>query len=127
MSESDLSNLIYSAMGMATSLFQFWLSASFALAMIAYFGVGKLTGLMFKIASAIYLLASFVLICGWFNFAIQISGYIKMMIQLGFETAHFDNIFGALHGVGVFSVFIVGTAGVLYYLHWTLRHQSDDT
>jgi hypothetical protein len=37
MSESDLSNLIYLAMGMSTSLFEFWLSASFAVAMVAYF------------------------------------------------------------------------------------------
>ena len=127
MSESDLNNLIYSAMGMATSLFQFWLSASFALAMVAYFAGDKLNGLMLKLASTIYLLASVVLIFGWFSFAFQINEYMTMMVRQGYETTHFDNIFGMLHGIGILSVFVIGTLGVLYYLRWTFRHRSDDT
>jgi hypothetical protein len=31
-----------------------------------------------------------------------------------------------LHGIGILSVFFVGTVGVLYYLRWTSQGQSED-
>ena len=127
MSESDLSNLIYLAMGMSTSLFEFWLSASFAVAVVAYFLAGKLNGPLLKLVSTIYLLASVALLLGWFAFSSQVSDYLAMMVEQGYETGHFNSVLGILHGLGILSVFVIGTIGVLYYLHWTHRRHSSDT
>ena len=112
-------------MGMATSLFEFWLSASFALAMVSYFVGGKLSSVMLKLVSIIYLTASAAFIFGWFAFSSQINEYMMMMEQQGYQTTHFNNIFGIFHGLGIISVFIIGTIGVLYYLRWVISDRSD--
>ena len=126
MAESDFISLIYTAEGLASSLFQYWLSATFALAVVAHFAPTKVDGVMFKLASTIYLLATITFICGWFAYAFQIKEFIAMMHQQGYETTRVENIFGILHGVGILIVFVTGTCGVLYYVRWTLRHQSDN-
>jgi hypothetical protein len=127
MSESDLSNLIYLAMGMATSLFEFWLSASFALALVSHFAAGKLSGPILKLLAAIYLLASASFFLGWLAFSSQVTEYMAVMVEQEYQTEHFNNLYGIAHGVGIISVFIIGTMGIIYYLLWTLRQQNDDT
>jgi hypothetical protein len=127
MSEYDLSSLIYSAMGQATSLFEFWLSASFALALVAYFAAGKLNGPLLKLLSIVYLLASIAFIFGWFSFSSQVSDYMALMEQDGYQTDHFKSVSAYIHGVGILGVFATGTIGVLYYLRWVQRGLSNAT
>jgi hypothetical protein len=93
MSESDLSNLIYLAMGMSTSVFEYWLSASFAFAIVAYFTAGKFDGTLVKLVSILYLLASIAFLLGWFAFSNQVNDYLVMMVEQGYEAGHIQQYF----------------------------------
>ena len=127
MSESDLSNLVYLSVESSAQLFQFWLSGSFAVVMVFYFGSGKLNGPMLKLVATLYVLASVTFSLYWISGAVQYAEYINRMAEQGYDTDHFDNIYGWLGGVGMLSVFVIGTLGVLYYLFWEFRHRNDDT
>ena len=127
MSESELSNLVYLSVESSAQLFQFWLTGSFAVVMVFYFGSGKLNGPMLKLVATLYVLASVTFSLYWISGAVQYAEYINRMAEQGYDTAHFDNIYGWLGGAGMLSVFVIGTLGVLYYLLWEFRHRNDDT
>ncbi len=127
MSESELSNLVYLSVESSAQLFQFWLSGSFAVVMVFYFGSGKLNGPMLKLVATLYVLASVTFSLYWIGGAVQYAEYINRMAEQGYDTSHLDNIYGWLGGAGMLSVFVIGTLGVLYYLLWEFRHRNDNT
>jgi hypothetical protein len=127
MSEFDLTNLVYMASERSANLLQFWLSASFAVVMASYFGRGKLHGPVFKLVAALYVIASVTFICFTISGSVQYDEYVTRMAEQGYETAHFYNIYSWIGGIGMLSLFVIGTLGVLYYLRWEFRNRNVGT
>jgi hypothetical protein len=127
MSEFELTNLIYLSSERSANILQFWLTASFAVVMASYFGGDKLNGLMFKLVATLYVLASVTFVCSAISGSVQFTEYMKRMAEQGYETDQFNNIYGWIAGIGMLSLFVIGTIGVLFYLRWAFRHRNDDT
>ena len=127
MSEFELTNLIHLSTERSANLLQFWLTASFAVVMASYFGGDKLNGLMFKLVATLYMLASVTFLCSSIDGAVQYTEYMKRMAEQGYETAQFDSVYGWIAGIGMLSLYVIGTLGVLYYLLWEFRHRNDNT
>ena len=116
LSEEALHNLCYNALSFADSLFQMWLTVTFAAILAIYFSHSNITPYMRRLLIGLYFGASVMLTGRWYvAIMFHFLTYQNQLIENGwlpFPTPENARILGALPLL----LYLFGTAATLYFM-----------
>ena len=116
LSQEALYNLIYSALSFTDTLFQVWLTVTFAAILAIYFSRDEISKLMRFPLLFLYAGTSILLTGRWVVGIIHAVRYQEMLFQNGFTPFPTPPAFGASLAALHFSMFIVGTLATIYFM-----------
>ena len=125
LSQEALYNLTYAAISFGDSLFQLWLTITFAAILAAYFAREQITPFMRRLILALYAGTSILLTGRWVNAMIQILSYREVLEQEGFAPFPTVMVFGNALGLLHFLMFSIGSVATIYFLY-TFRDSATD-
>ena len=125
LSQEALYNLTYAAVSFGDSLFQLWLTITFAAILAAYFAREQITSFMRWLILALYAGTSILLTGRWVNAMNHILSYREVLEHEGFAPFPSVVVFGNALGILHFIMFFMGSVATIYFLH-TFRGSTTD-
>jgi hypothetical protein len=125
LSQEALYNLCYSAISFGDSLFELWLTITFAAILAIFFASERITPFMRRLLLALYGGTALLLTGRWVVAMTHVLTYQRMLRDAGFEAfpspIRTRSPLGVLH----FLMFAVGSVATLYFMH-SFRHARSD-
>lgn len=115
---------LYSALSVADSILQIWLTVTFAIIVATYLAGSRIGEFMYILLSTLYGLASLVLVTRYVSSAFQIYRYRDLLIENDFEPWPVPRLVGELIGGGTLLLMIGGTIGTLWFVYSTRNQAS---
>lgn len=125
LSQEALYNLCYSALSFADSLFELWLTVTFAAILAIYFASARITPFMRWLLMALYGGTAVVLTGRWLVAINHVLTYQRMLEEAGFEAFPSPVRGTAPLGVLHFLMFLVGSIATLYFMS-SFRHERTE-
>lgn len=122
MSEVEVIELMYEALGYADRNFEFWISASFAVILAFHFSGDKLTTLMFRMITFLYVSTAILFVSRWTVAAMQYASFRQQLIDMGSSLQVSSNFMEGFIGLTYTVVFWLGTVGTVYFGYRTHRN-----
>ena len=119
MSDAELHELVFLALGQADASFQFWLTTTFAVIVVAFLASRHLTGILVSIISLLYGLTTIILVSRLRLAGQMYRQYIEAIEELPFPIGE-ASIAAYLRP----TIIIVGTLSALAYLLYSYRKSS---
>ena len=116
LSQEALYNLIYSALSFADTLFQVWLTVTFAAILAIYFTRSEISQWMRHLLIALYTGAAIVLTGRWAAGMIHVLEYQELLREAGFPPFPTPPTLGTAMGVLHFLMFVVGSLATVYFM-----------
>ena len=116
MGQAELFELSYEALYFMDSLFQMWLTMTFAAILAIYFTRTELSNWLRRLLISLYLAASIAMSGRWLVGTNHLVTYRDMIVEAGyppFPTPEWASVFWVLHA----STFLVGTITTAYFMH----------
>ena len=118
MTEYELNTLIMLASERCGNMIEFWVSVSFAVVVASFFISKQINVKIFKIMGFLYLLSSLFLASIYIGAALLASYYFDQLVNLGFDTNHFQNPVSIASVLMATLLFSGGTCAVIYYINF---------
>ena len=115
LSQEALYNLLYSAIDFGDSLFELWLTITFAAILAVYFSSDRISRFMRILLISLYSASSILLTGRWVVAMIHYAHYQDVILTSGFAaypTPPFAAVFGVLH----FLLYVLGSVGTVYFM-----------
>jgi len=116
LSQEALFNLTYSAIALGDSLFELWLTVTFAAILAVYFSSSRMTTFMRRLLLGLYFAASLLLTGRWVVAMLHFLTYRDMLAMQGFAEFPSPQPLGIILGTLHFATLVLGTAGTLYFM-----------
>ena len=116
MNPTDVYDLQYTVVALMDSTFQFWLSASFAVIIATHFAAEKLSRLVRRLVSTLYLTATILFLTRVMHVGYQFFSYNDMLIAEGLAPFPSHPAARVIISVGMLTIMVLGTIGTLYYM-----------
>ena len=116
MGQAELYELSYEALYFMDSLFQMWLTMTFAAILAIYFTRAELSNWLRRLLIFLYLAASIVMSGRWLVGTNHVITYRDMLTEAGyapFPTPDWASLFWVLHAC----TFVVGTIATAYFMN----------
>lgn len=117
LSQEALYNLTYDALSFADTLFQVWLTVTFAAILAIYFSRTEISALMRRLLIALYAGTAVVLTGRWAAGMFHIMAYDKLIVEGGFAPFPTPPALGLTMGILHFSMFVVGSLATIYFMY----------
>ena len=111
-----LFNLTYSAIALGDSLFELWLTVTFAAILAVYFSVSRMTRFMRQLLLGLYVAASVLLTGRWVVAMLHFLTYRGMLADQGLSEFPSPQPLGFILGVIHLATFVLGTIGTVYFM-----------
>ncbi len=118
MSIAETYEIYYVVLATMDQIFQFWLSASFAVILTSYFASEMLTRWIFWLVSASYVLFSVLLGTRYFLAGAKL---VELRDRLMAAGEHFDPTLVSSIALYTLLLYIIGVIGTLSYLRYSYR------
>lgn len=116
LSQEALFDLTYSAIALGDSLFELWLTVTFAAILAIYFSSARMTRFMRRLLLGLYCAASVLLTGRWVVAMLHFLTYREMIANQGFTQFPSPQPLGFVLGVLHFATFILGTISTVYFM-----------
>jgi hypothetical protein len=117
MSQDLIIQTLYSALSLADSIFQIWLTVTFAVIVAAYLAGDRIGAFMYYLISGLYSLAALVLITRFVSAAYQIYHYRDSLVAYGFEPWPVPPLVTQIIGAGTFILLTGGSIATLWFVY----------
>jgi hypothetical protein len=124
MSQETIYSTLYSALALTDSIFQIWITLTFATIVATYVAERRFDRGMYKLVFGLYAFASVILITRFGAAAYQAFHYKNLLIRRGFEPFPIPNVVSLVIGVGTFLLIFAGTLGTLWFVRSTWKRVS---
>ena len=124
LSQEALYNLIYSAIDFGDSLFELWLTVTFAGILAVYFSSARITAFMRWLLMSLYAVTSIMLTGRWLVAMLHYATYLESIESEGFTpfpTPVWARAFFLLH----LATFVLGSIATVYFM-WTFGRSSEE-
>ena len=122
MSESEVIEMMYEALGYADRNFEFWISASFAVILAFHFSGARLTTLMYRLITFLYLSATVLFMSRWSVAAMQYAAFRQQLIDMGASIEVSNDAREIIITVAYVIVILLGTIGTVYFGRRTINN-----
>jgi small-conductance mechanosensitive channel len=119
MSEESIYSTLYAALSLTDSIFQIWLTLTFAVLVATYVAERRFHRSMYRLVSILYALASAVLFTRFASAAYQAFHYKNLLVIRGFEPWPVPNFVSLIIGVGSLGLLFAGTVATLWFVRST--------
>jgi hypothetical protein len=116
LSQEALFDLTYSAIALGDSLFELWLTVTFAAILAVYFSSSRMTPFMRRLLLGLYCAASVLLTGRWVVAMLHFITYREMLASQGFAEFPSPQPLGFILGILHFATFVLGTVGTVYFM-----------
>jgi len=120
---AELYELLYIVLEAADRVFQFWMSASFAIVIAAFLAADRLSKRMYQLITFAYLLVSLNM---FLRYAVNANRFAAIRTELVERGEWYDVPTSLAAGVTQGAVFIIGTVGTLYFVWQTYKARQND-
>src|SRR5215510_4560507 len=121
MSQQSIYNTLYAALSLTDSIFQIWLTLTFAVLVATYVAERRFHRSMYQLVSILYALASVVLFTRFASAAHQAFYYKNLLVTRGFEPWPVPNFVSLIIGVGSLGLLFAGTVATLWFVRSTWK------
>jgi hypothetical protein len=108
---------LYSALSLADSILQIWLTVTFAVIVATHLAGDRIGQFMFFLISSLYGLATLVLITRFVSAAYQIFHYRDLLVISGFEPWPVPGLITRIIGGGTLLLLVGGSAATLWFVY----------
>ena len=122
MSQESIYSTLYAALSLTDSIFQIWLTLTFAVLVATYVAERRFHRAMYRLVSILYALASAVLFTRFASAAYQAFHYKNLLVTRGFEPWPVPNFVSLIIGVGSLGLLFAGTVGTLWFVRSTWKN-----
>jgi len=115
---------LYAVLEASDRIFEFWITASFAVVIATFFAASRMTKIMFVLISFMYAIVSANMAIRWSIATLKFRELQAALIEQGevFPASLLVNTSGLL----TITTFVIGTCGTLYFAWYTYRNQKRD-
>jgi hypothetical protein len=117
MSEELIYQALYSALSLADSILQIWLTVTFAVIVATHLAADRIGQFMYFLVSSLYGLATLVLITRFVSAAYQIYRYRDLLVINGFEPWPVPGPLTRIIGGGTLLLLVGGSAATLWFVY----------
>ena len=125
LSQEALYNLIYSAIDFGDSLFELWLTVTFAAILAVYFSSARITAFMRWLLMSLYAVTSLMLTGRWLVAMLHYATYQESITGAGFTpfpTPLWARAFFVLH----LATYVLGSIATLHFMRTFERSSSEE-
>jgi hypothetical protein len=115
-SQELIYSTLYAALGLTDSIFQIWLTLTFAVLVATHVAERRFDSRMYGLVSALYAFASAILFTRFASAAYQAFHYKNLLLTRGFEPWPVPNVVSLIIGLGTFMLLLCGTLGTLWFV-----------
>lgn len=126
MSQDLIMQTLYSALSLADSILQIWLTVTFAVIVASYLAGSRISDFMYYLISSLYGLAAVVLITRFISAAYQIYFYRDLLVANGFEAWPVPLLVTQIIGGGTFVLLSGGSIATLWFIRSVREPRGDD-
>jgi hypothetical protein len=123
MSQDLIMQTLYSALSLADSILQIWLTVTFAVIVASYLAGSRINAFMYYLITGLYGLATLVLVTRFVSAAYQIFHYRDLLVANGFEPWPVPPLITQIIGGGTFLLLTGGSIATLWFVH-SVRKKS---
>jgi hypothetical protein len=116
MSQESIYNTLYSALALTDSIFQIWITLTFAVLVATYVAERRFDPSLYRLVSWLYAFASGILCVRFGSAAYQAFHYKNLLRARGFESWPVPNIVSLIIGIGTFAFLLSGTLCTLWFV-----------
>ena len=116
MSQEVIYNTLYSVLALTDSIFQIWITLTFAVLIATYVAERRFDRRMYRLVSGLYAFASGILLVRFGSAAYQAFYYKNLLRAYGFEPWPVPNTVSLIIGIGTFVFLFSGTLGTLWFV-----------
>ena len=124
MSEAEMIEMMYEALGYADRNFEFWLSATFAVVLAIHFTANRLTTLLYRLIVFLYISATVLFISRWAVAAMQYGAFRRELLEANASIWISGNAMEAIVTIAYLVVIVGGTVGTVYFCRRTMKNIS---
>ena len=124
MSEESIYTTLYASLALTDSIFQIWITLTFAVLVAAYVAHKHFERAMYRLISGLYLFASVILLVRFASAAHQAFHYKNLLITRGFEPWPVPNWVSLIIGVGSGILLTCGTTVTLWFVRGTWKRSA---
>jgi hypothetical protein len=121
MTEDLILDSLYSALALADSILQIWITLTFAVIVSTYVAGKRFDRYVYRLVSALYGFASFVLLTRFVSAAYQAFYYKDLLAARNFDPWPVPNVVSVIIGAGTFVLIVAGTLGTLWFVRSTWK------
>lgn len=115
MSEAEMIEMMYQALGYSDRNFEFWLSASFAVVLVFHFASNRLTTMMYRLITLLYISSTVLFISRWLVAGIQYSFFRNQLLDMNANIWMTGNGVEAVITISYLVVILGGTIGTILF------------
>jgi hypothetical protein len=123
-SQEAIYSTLYAAIAMADSVFQIWITLTFAVLIATYVAERRFDPVLYRLVSGLYAFASGILLVRFASAAYQAFYYKNLLRTRGFEPWPVPHIISLTIGIGTFVFLLSGTVGTLWFVRSASRRVS---
>jgi hypothetical protein len=123
MSIGELYELFYIVLEAGDRVFQFWLSASFAVVVATFFAAERLSKRMYQLITVAYVLVSFNMA---YRYVINVVRLVEIRADLIEQEAWYEVPATLPAGIAQVAIFAVGFSGTLYFVWSTYLNSIEE-
>ena len=124
MSQEAIYSTLYAALALTDSIFQIWITLTFATLVATYVAERRFDRGMYKLVFGLYAFASVILITRFGSAAYQAFHYKNLLVRRGFEPWPIPNVVSVIIGMGTLLLLFAGTLGTLWFVRSTWKQAS---
>jgi hypothetical protein len=110
---------LYDALALTDSILQIWITLTFAVIVSTYVAGKRFDRYVYRLVSALYGFASFVLLTRFVSAAYQAFYYKDLLAEMNFAPWPVPNFVSVIIGAGTFVLIVAGTLGTLWFVRST--------
>ncbi|MGI9086729.1 MAG: hypothetical protein ACR2HH_03145 [Chthoniobacterales bacterium] len=115
---------LYAALSLTDSIFQIWTTLTFAVIVATYVAGKRFDRSVYLLVSALYTLASLILLIRFGSAAFQAFHYKNLLVTRGFEPWPVPNFISVIIGGGTGVLLFAGTLGTLWFVRSTWKRMA---
>ena len=121
MSQESIYNTLYAALTLTDSIFQIWITLTFAVLVATYVAERRFDRSMYRLVSSLYGLASGILLIRFASAAFVAFHYKNLLLTRGFEPWPVPNVVSLIIGFGTTVLLFAGTLATLWFVRSTWK------
>jgi hypothetical protein len=124
MSQESIYSTLYAALALTDSIFQIWLTLTFAVLVAAYVAERRFERALYLVVSRLYAFASVLLLVRFASAAHQAFHYKNLLVTRGFEPWPVPGWVSVIIGFGSGMLVIGGTLATLWFVRSTWKRSN---